>query len=886
MSDPSPAGSHKVFGLTEGKIQTATVSVAVAAPAHSWSRAECQRGRSAVACHPLCRGERRAPKALRESPQVLKGYSSLLSWEVSARLNLKNYQIVLAMVYAIEEINRNAHILPNVSLGYDIYNVLFNEWWTLDRSITWLSGLTKYVPNYTCKREMKSVAVITGISWIVSAHIGTLLKLYKYPQLTIGSFDPNLNNHEQFPSLYQMASKDMTLFHGIVSLLNYFHWNWVGLIMSEGQNGVQIISDLTVEMDKNKICVEFVEMIPVSEVSYLPNRQLNPTKVLKSSANVIITYGDSDFLRGFMLYLRQISVTRKVWIMNSEWGAIIQSKHFILNSFHGSLIFVHHHEEISGFGNFIQTVHPSKYPEDFYLTKLWFYFFNCSFADDDCSTLENCLPNASLHESPGSLFDMIMTEFAYNMYNAVYAVAHSLHEMLLHQVEVRPIRKAEGLVPSFWQLLPFLKNIQFTNPAGEQVNLDEKMKLNEEYDILNYWNFPDGFQLKVKIGQFSPYGPLGQQLSLSEDMIEWPTGITELTIGSFDPNLNNHEQFPDLYQIACKDKSLSHGIVSLLNYFHWNWVGLIISEGHNGVQIISDLTAEMDRNRICVDFVEMIPVSEVSYLPNRQPTPTQVLKSSTNVIITYGDSDFLRGFLFYLRQTILTNKVWIMSSEWDSIIQEKHFILHSLHGSLIFTHHHKETSGFRNFIQNVHPSKYPEDFYLRTFWFSFFNCSFADDDCNTLENCVPNVSLHDSPKARLDMVMTEFAYNIYNAVYAVAHSLHEMLLHQVEVRPIRKAEELMFSAWQLHPFLKNLQFTNPAGEQVNLDEKTKLNAEYDILNYWNFPDGLELKVKIGQFSPDGPLGQQLSLSEDMIEWATEITEESYSWKCQGLQLGK
>ncbi|XP_028617592.1 vomeronasal type-2 receptor 116-like, partial [Grammomys surdaster] len=389
------------------------------------------------------------------------------------------------------------------------------------------SGLKEYVPNYTCKKEMKSVAVLTGISWIISANIGTLLKLYKYPQLTIGSFDPNLNNHEQFPTLYQMPSKDMSLSHAIVSLLNYFHWNWVGIIMSEGQNSVQIISDLMAEMDRNRICVDFVEMISVSEVSYLPNRQQNPTQILKSSANVIITYGDSDFLRGFLFYLRQTLLTWKVWIMNSEWDGVIQAKHFIVNSLHGSLIFTHHHKEISGFKTFIQTVHPSKYPEDFYLTTLWFYLFNCSFADDDCNTLENCLPNASLHESPGIFFDMVMTEFAYNIYNAVYAVAHSLHEILLHQVEVRPIRKTEGLMSSIWQLLPFLKNMQFTNPAGEQVNLDEKMKLNAEYDILNYWNFPDGLQLKVKIGQYSPYGPLGQQLSLSEDMIEWATGITE-----------------------------------------------------------------------------------------------------------------------------------------------------------------------------------------------------------------------------------------------------------------------------------------------------------------------------------------------------------------------
>lgn len=249
--------------------------------------------------------------------------------------------------------------------------------------------------------------------------------------------------------------------------------------------------------------------------------------------------------------------------------------------------------------------------------------------------------------------------------------------------------------------------------------------------------------------------------------------------------------------MASKDTSLASGIVLLLNYFRWNWVGMIVSEGQKGVQMISDLRAEMDRNRICIDFVVMIPVSEVSFLAQKQLNPTQVLKSSANVIITYGDSDFLRGFLSCLKQTLVTGKVWIMNSEWNDINRSKHFILQSWHGSLIFSHHHKELSGFRNFTQTLHPSKYPEDFYLQRFWFYFFNCSFADNDCTTVENCVPNVSLHDSPNNHFDKVMTEYAYNTYNAVYAVARGLHDMLLHQVEAKPIRKTEELMFSAWQV-----------------------------------------------------------------------------------------
>jgi hypothetical protein len=73
-----------------------------------------------------------------------------------------------------------------------------------------------------------------------------------------------------------------------------------------------------------------------------------------------------------------------------------------------------------------------------------------------------------------------------------------------------------------------MKSIQFNNPAGDQVILDEKRKLEAEYDILNFWNFPEGLRHKVKVGKFSPYGLHGQQLSLHEDLIEWNSRTLEV----------------------------------------------------------------------------------------------------------------------------------------------------------------------------------------------------------------------------------------------------------------------------------------------------------------------------------------------------------------------
>jgi vomeronasal 2 receptor len=100
------------------------------------------------------------------------------------RYNFKNYQYILALQFAIEEINGNPNLLPNISLGFDFYNVRFTEKDTLMNAGIWLtSHVHKMVfPNYTCGKK-KFTAALTGSSWMASAQIGTLLHLFKFPQV-------------------------------------------------------------------------------------------------------------------------------------------------------------------------------------------------------------------------------------------------------------------------------------------------------------------------------------------------------------------------------------------------------------------------------------------------------------------------------------------------------------------------------------------------------------------------------------------------------------------------------------------------------------------------------------------------------------------------------
>ncbi|XP_068959142.1 vomeronasal type-2 receptor 26-like [Petaurus breviceps papuanus] len=430
----------------------------------------------------------------------------------------KNYQQVLALMFAVEEINRDPRLLPNTTLGFHIYDTYQSDARTLESSLRWLSGHGQTTPNYSCQRQDKSMAVIGGATSALSVQMGTLLELYRFPQLTYGPFDPALSDKVQFPSLYQMAPQDSSLHMGIVQLLLHFGWTWVGLIITDDMRGEKFLWDMGEEMRRNKVCVAITEKIPVSERRHAESLVEFMPRIVASSAKVMIIHGDTDSLMILRYSQPPFFGIWKVWIITSHWDVTMRPYGHQGSPFYGSLIFSHQTSEIPGFKAFLSTVTPIKYPGDIFLKSFWVSAFECP---DEPNKLErdDCSLNASLEMLPLHYFDMTMSSLSYLLYNAVYAVAWALHEMLHARSKMGSVRDERNLVLQPWQLHSYLWNISFTNTAGDQVVLNKKTHPVAKYDIMNFGALSNDVEVLVKVGQFVPQSLLGQDFTILEEKL-------------------------------------------------------------------------------------------------------------------------------------------------------------------------------------------------------------------------------------------------------------------------------------------------------------------------------------------------------------------------------
>nr|XP_033771574.1 vomeronasal type-2 receptor 26-like [Geotrypetes seraphini] len=94
-----------------------------------------------------------------------------------------NYYNFLAFVSAVEEINNSSELLPNLTLGFHIFEPYNNLLLMYRAAVNIFSGMEIGIPNYSCKTSGPLAAVIEGLPSEQSSEFSSLSRIYQYPQL-------------------------------------------------------------------------------------------------------------------------------------------------------------------------------------------------------------------------------------------------------------------------------------------------------------------------------------------------------------------------------------------------------------------------------------------------------------------------------------------------------------------------------------------------------------------------------------------------------------------------------------------------------------------------------------------------------------------------------
>ncbi|XP_053120246.1 vomeronasal type-2 receptor 26-like, partial [Hemicordylus capensis] len=147
------------------------------------------------------------------------------------------------------------------------------------------------------------------------------------------------------------------------------------------------------------------------------------------------------------------------------------------------------------------------------------------------------------------------------------------------------------------------------------------------------------------------------------------------------------------------------------------------------------------------------------------------------------------------------------------------------------------------------------------------------------DNCTGEEKLGSLPESVLEMGMSGQSYNIYNAVYAVAHALHTIYSSKTKQKEIEKLGGKSLLLRPLHAFLSNIHFNNSAGEEIFFDEEGSLPSGYDIINLVTFPNDTFQKVQTGRMDPLAREGKRFTMDGSATVWNHKFKEMQPRSRC-------
>ncbi|XP_043944397.1 extracellular calcium-sensing receptor-like [Protopterus annectens] len=348
-----------------------------------------------------------------------------------------------------------------------------------------------------------------------------------------------LSDKHQFPSFLRTVASVAQQPKGLAQLLMHYHWEWVGLLATGNDYGLEGSQQLKEELMKSGFCVAFYEMIPLQLTTSKITSLVNTIK--GSSATVIVLYAFQEQVIPLMEEIIQQNISGKIWIATASWvfSAAFTVK-TIWKALHGTIGLAAVSNNIPGFKDFLYMIHPDKFPNDILMTTFWETVFHCKWTDNKTAhsvnvgiidNLRYCTGQEKLHTLEQSIYPVSDFRFPYNMYNAIYAVAHALQTLLGCRYEEGVIFNTTCAdVHTFkpQQVLYHLRKVRFKDVDGEDLFFDGNGDVIFQSNIIN-WQLTANSSMKVvTVGQYKPYSQLGLHFYVNNNAVLWSGGQTEI----------------------------------------------------------------------------------------------------------------------------------------------------------------------------------------------------------------------------------------------------------------------------------------------------------------------------------------------------------------------
>uniref|UniRef100_A0A3B4CAI3 G-protein coupled receptors family 3 profile domain-containing protein n=1 Tax=Pygocentrus nattereri TaxID=42514 RepID=A0A3B4CAI3_PYGNA len=437
--------------------------------------------------------------------------------------NFRTFRWMQTMIFAVEKINRDSRLLPNITLGYKIYDSCSSPLHALRTAVELMGGREEESDGTECQGKVPVVIGDGGST--LSLVVAHFLGVFQLPQVSYFSSCACLSNKKAFPAFLRTMPSDFFQVNALAQLVQHFGWTWVGTVAGDdayGRGGAQIFND---KVTKLGACIGLYEIIPKNHAPAEMARIVQ--RIGGSGTRVVLVFALEQDAKALFSEALKHNLTGVQWLASEAWitAAILTTPEFH-SILQGSMGFAIRRAEIPSLQPFLLRLHPSSFPDDPFVLQFWEEVFRCSLQNGSkgvgSDALRPCNGSEDLASVKSIYSDVSQLRISYNVYKAVYAIAHALDAMLRCVPERGPF--PGGACPDTlsirpWQLLYYLKKVDFINELGEETKFDVNGDPVAMYDLINWQHLASGEVQYATVGRFDEIR--SANLEIEEENIIW-----------------------------------------------------------------------------------------------------------------------------------------------------------------------------------------------------------------------------------------------------------------------------------------------------------------------------------------------------------------------------
>uniref|UniRef100_A0A2I3HWE1 Glutamate metabotropic receptor 2 n=1 Tax=Nomascus leucogenys TaxID=61853 RepID=A0A2I3HWE1_NOMLE len=339
----------------------------------------------------------------------------------------RGIQRLEAMLFALDRINRDPHLLPGVRLGAHILDSCSKDTHALEQALDFVraslsrgaDGSRHICPDGSYATHGDAPTAITGViggSYSdVSIQVANLLRLFQIPQISYASTSAKLSDKSRYDYFARTVPPDFFQAKAMAEILRFFNWTYVSTVASEGDYGETGIEAFELEARARNICVATSEKVGRA-MSRAAFEGVVRALLQKPSARVAVLFTRSEDARELLAASQRLNASF-TWVASDGWGALESVVAGSEGAAEGAITIELASYPISDFASYFQSLDPWNNSRNPWFREFWEQRFHCSFRQRDCAA-------HSLRAVPFEQESKIMF-----VVNAVYAMAHALHNM-------------------------------------------------------------------------------------------------------------------------------------------------------------------------------------------------------------------------------------------------------------------------------------------------------------------------------------------------------------------------------------------------------------------------------------------------------------------------